>query len=53
MKKYNYNQYTLRLNDSLNDFIKREAKVRGLSETNYLRLLIAKQMEQVNEKATV
>ena len=46
MKKYKYNQYTLRLNDTLNNFIKQEAKARGLSEPNYIRFMIVKLMEQ-------
>lgn len=46
MKKYKYNQYTLRLNDALNNFVKQEAKARGLSELNYIRFMIVKTMEQ-------
>ena len=46
MKKYKYNQYTLRLNDTLDNFVKQEAKARGLSEANYIRFMIVKLMEQ-------
>lgn len=46
MKKYKYNQYTLRLNDTLNNFVKQESEARGLSEPNYIRFMIVKLMEQ-------
>lgn len=41
MKKYEYNKYTLRVNDEQKQFIKNVAKSNGISETNAIRLMIS------------
>ena len=54
MKKYKYNQYTLRLDDTLNLFLRKESEIRGLSETKCLRLILKEYIEhRQNEKETL
>ena len=40
MKKYTYNRYTLRLEDSVAEYVKRTAEERGITQTDFIKAIL-------------
>lgn len=45
MKKYTYNRYTLRLEDSVAEYVKRTAEERGITQTDFIKAVLGEYKE--------
>ena len=45
MKKYTYNRYTLRLEDSAAEYVKRTAEERGITQTDFIKAILGEYKE--------